>query len=396
MKTPLFRCALLIFALTSSAFAQGRSGGGRPSTGSPGLNGSSPTFPTNGINVPASAPTSIFVSGQVVLDDGTELTEPVIIQTICRGQKHNEAYSDSHGGFSFQFGDSRLGSIAAVSDASSSNAGDRLSGESSRDLGQCQLQAELAGFTSQPVELGSRGSLMNSIEVGRVPLHRLAHVDGTSISVTSALAPPAAKKAFEKALVLEKKGKLDEALKSLEKAVQIYPRYATAWYQLGRMQLLSKTNRDPQLAKHSFEQSVAADPKYVNPYDGLAQLAMFASDWHGVIDITGKLLALNPVNFPDAYYDCAVANYRLKNFEDAEKSALQGIRVDDAHQIPRLQYVVAVILLQKQNFQAASEHMQLYLHLAKDPDEIELAKKGLAEIEKSSARAQPPVIDLDK
>jgi tetratricopeptide (TPR) repeat protein len=400
MKTPLFRCALLIFfgffGLTCYAFAQGRSGGGRPSTGSPGLNGSSPTLPTNGINVPPSAPTAIFVSGKVVLDDGTELTEPAIIQTICRGQKHNEAYSDTHGGFSFQFGDSRPSSVAAVSDASSSNEGNRLSGQSSSDLGQCQLQAELAGFSSQPVELGGRAGLMNNIEVGRVPMHRLAHVDGSSISVTSALAPAPAKKAFEKGLEQARKGKLDEAQKSFEKAVQIYPRYATAWYQLGRVQLLNKTNRDPQLAKHSFEQSVAADAKYVNPYDGLAQLAMMAGDWRGVIDITGKLLSLNPVNFPDAYYDCAVANYRLKNFEDAEKSALQGIRVDEAHQIPKLQYVLAVILLQKQNYQAASEHMQLYLHLAKDPDEIELAKKGLAQIESSSARAQPPVIDLDK
>jgi tetratricopeptide (TPR) repeat protein len=393
MKTPL-RCALLIFAFTSFAMAQGRSGGGKPSTGVPGPNG--PNFPTNGIPLPPSAPTSLFVSGQVVLDDGTELTEPVIIQTICRGQKHNETYSDTHGGFSFQFGDSRPGAIAAISDASSSNAPDRSTVQSTRDLAECQLQAELAGFTSQPVELGGRSNLMSSIEVGRVPLHRLAHVDGTSISVTSALAPPPARKAFEKALALEKKGKWDEAQKSLEKAVQIYPRYATAWYQLGRLQVQNKANRDLESAKHSFEQSVAADPKYVNPYDGLAQLAMFASDWHGVIEITSKLLALNPVNFPDAYYNCAVANYRLKNFEDAEKSALQGIRVDDAHQIPKLQYVVAVILLQRQSFQAASEHMQLYLHLAKDPDEIELAKKGLAEIEKSSARAQPPVIDLDK
>jgi tetratricopeptide (TPR) repeat protein len=398
MKTPLFRCAFLLFAMTS-AWAQGRSTGGRPSTGSAGSN-ASPTFPTNGINVPPSAPTSIFVSGQVVLDDGTELTEPVVIQTICRGQRHNETYTDTHGGFSFQFGDSRPSAVASVSDASSSSVLPRPSPQSPRDLRDCQLQAELAGFTSQPVELGSRASLMSSIEVGRVPLHRLAHVDGTSISVTSALAPPPARKAFEKGLEQARKGKWDEAQKSFEKAVQIYPRYATAWYQLGRLQMLKQlqnnSNNDLQPARHSFEQAVAADPKYVNPYDGLAQLAMLAQDWRAVIDITGKLLSLNPVNFPDAYYDTAVANYYLKNFGDAEKSALQGIRVDDAHQIPKLQYILAIILLQKQNYQSASEHMQLYLHLAKQPDEIELAKKGLAEIEKSSASAQPPVIDLDK
>jgi tetratricopeptide (TPR) repeat protein len=334
----------------------------------------------------------IFVSGQVVLDDGTELTEPATIQTICRGQRRSQTYSNSRGYFSFQFGDSRSAAAASISDASSSGAPTRSISQSS-DIGECQLQAELAGFSSQPVEMGGRSGMTSNVDMGRVPLHRLAHVEGTSISVTSALAPAPAKKAFEKGLEQARKSKWDDAQKSFEKAVQIYPRYATAWYQLGWLQM---RKQDAQSAKHSFEQSVAADPKYVNPYDGLARLAMQANDWHSVIDITGKLIPLNPVNFPDAYYDNAVANCYLGNFDDAEKSALQGIRVDENHQIPKLQYLLAMILLRKQDYQAAAEHMQLYLHLATQPDDIELAKKGLAEIEKDSASAKAPAVGPDK
>ncbi|MGA8493369.1 MAG: tetratricopeptide repeat protein [Terriglobales bacterium] len=338
-------------------------------------------------------PSGVFISGQVVLDDGTELTEPAMIQTICRGQRRSQTYSNSRGYFSFQFGDSHAAESAAISDASSSSAPIRSGGQSPSEISECQLQAELAGFSSQPVEMGGRANTTSTIDVGRVPLHRLAHVDGTSISVTSALAPPAAKKAFEKGIEQAKKSKWDEAQKSFEKAVQIYPRYATAWYQLGWLQL---RKQDTQSAKHSFEQSVAADPKYVNPYDGLARIAMQANDWHGVIDITGKLISLNPVNFPDAYYDNAVANCYLGNFDDGEKSALQGIRVDENRQIPKLQYLLAMILLHRQDYQAAAEHMQLYLHLATQPDEIELAKKGLAEIEKDSASAKPPAVGPEK
>jgi tetratricopeptide (TPR) repeat protein len=338
-------------------------------------------------------PSGIFVSGQVVLDDGTELTEPAVIQTICRGQRHSQTYSNSRGYFSFQFGDSRSAAGAAISDASSSGAPTRTTTTSPSEINECQLQAELAGFSSQPVEMGGRAGMASTVDMGRVPLHRLAHVDGSSISVTSALAPPAAKKAFEKGLEQAKKSKLDEAQKSFEKAVQIYPRYATAWYQLGWLQLRKK---DTTSAKHSFEQAVAADSKYVNPYDGLAQLAMQANDWHNVIDITSKLISLNPVNFPDAYYDNAVANCYLSNFDDAEKSALQGIRVDENHQVPKLQYLLAMILLHKQNYQPAAEHMQLYLHLATQPGEIDLAKKGLAEIERDSASAKLPAVGPDK
>src|ERR1700674_4232575 len=202
MRTPFLRCAFLAFALTASALAQGRSGGGRPSFGSP---GSGPTpFPTTGMNS-SSSQSAIFVAGKVVLDDGTELTEPATIQTICKGQRHTETYSDTHGGFSFQIGDPNAGAAAALSDASSSNFGTSVTTQSRRDPRDCQLQAVLAGFTSQSVELGSRGNQLNSIDVGRVPLHRLEHVEGTSISVTNALAPPAARKALEKGREQEKR-----------------------------------------------------------------------------------------------------------------------------------------------------------------------------------------------
>jgi hypothetical protein len=70
--------------------------------------------------------------------------------------------------------------------------------------------------------------------------------------------------------------------------------------------------------------------------------------------------------------------------------------MDERHRIPKLQYLLALILLQKQNYQAASEHMQLFLSLAKQPEDLDLGKKGLAEIEKSSASAQPPAVNLNK
>src|SRR5262249_44389136 len=145
---------------------------------------------------------SIFVIGKVVLDDGGDLTEPASIQTICKGQRRTEGYSDTRGSFSFQFGEANQAS--AISDASSSNSAATLISQSPRNPRDCQLQAVLAGFTSQPVELGSHG-ILTSIDVGRVSLHRMQQVEGTSISVTNALASPAARKALEKGREEEKK-----------------------------------------------------------------------------------------------------------------------------------------------------------------------------------------------
>src|SRR5438105_6500633 len=93
---------LLALTFTLSALAQRGPGGGGggtrgPSKGAPSLPGAST------LSLPDLSPRAVFFTGKVTLDDGSPLTEPVAIQSICNGQKHTEAYSDSHGGFSFQF-----------------------------------------------------------------------------------------------------------------------------------------------------------------------------------------------------------------------------------------------------------------------------------------------------
>jgi len=324
-----------------------------------------------------------FISGKVVLDDGTALTEPVAIETLCFGSRHTVAFTDSHGAFNFQFGDPALEGNADLSDASNSMLSHQQNQQQAGNWKACQLDAVLPGFTSEVVELASRVSGMDDTDIGRVTLHRLAHVEGTSISVTSALAPGSAKKLLDKAREEEKKAQWDKAQQSLEKAVHIYPKYASAWFELGRVQM---EQHDLVSAKQSFQLSVSADPKFVDPYDGLAQLAFQTKQWPEVVDTTNKLLALNPVNFPSAYSLNGVANYYMRNFDAAEKIVRQGTKVDETHTVPKLQYLLGMILLQKGNYNEAAESLKQYLQLTKQPAEIAEAKKELGEIEKLSAK----------
>jgi tetratricopeptide (TPR) repeat protein len=322
-----------------------------------------------------------FLSGKVTLDDGSELSDPAAIQLICRGQRHTEGYTDQHGNFSFQFADPTAGAAADASDASTTMMTRSTSARDQRNWRDCEIQAVLAGYSSPVIELASRMSTLESVNLGTITLHRLEHVEGTSVSVTSLMAPSTAKKALEKARAEEKKGKWDEAQKSLQKAVQIYPKYAVAWCELGRLQI---RQNDAVSAKKSFEQSLAADSKYVNAYDGLAQLAYQANQWPQVVEVTNKLIALNPVNFPSAYFFNGVANYHLGDFDAAEKSTRQGVKVDDEHQMPKLQYLLGMILMRKHEYREASEQIQQYISIIKQPSEITEAKKQLAEIERLS------------
>jgi hypothetical protein len=335
-----------------------------------------------------------LISGKVVLDDGTEITDSAMIMTICAGSKRAVAHTDSHGGFSFEFGDRALNS-AGIADAGIDTAGGPMSNGIGRqmDWRSCEVMAELPGFTSQPIDLSSRLSNMETSDIGHLVLHRVGQVEGLTISATSAMAPKDAQKAYSKGYEKASKEKWEEAQQLLAKAVEIYPRYAVAWFDLGRVQV---HNNDAAAARHSFEQSIAADAKYVNPYRGLAQLDTQQQNWPELVTVTGKLLALNPVYFPDAWFLNALGNYYLENFKEAEKSARQGLKVDDQHHFPRLEYLLGLIQIQTQNYSEAATHVQNYLKMATQPADIADAQKQLAEINRLSASVSDPVAPQKK
>jgi tetratricopeptide (TPR) repeat protein len=252
-----------------------------------------------------------------------------------------------------------------------------------REWRACGLQAELPGYTSEIVELIARTDNRGG-NIGSIALHRIGPVEGNSISATSAAAPAEAREALEKGYEQVGKKKWDAARESFERAVQIYPQYAVAWFELGRVQMQKK---DVAAAKHSFQQSLASDSHFASPYLGLTQIAVQEQRWQDIADLTSKLIALGSVNFPDVWYFSGVANYNLMKFSAAEKSVREGLRVDPDHHVPKLEYLLSVVLMEQHDYAGAREHMQNYLHLAINPRDVEGAQATLAEINRLSASA---------
>ena len=387
MQSPHVFSLFLTLPLTLPVLAQGHPGSGA---------GKSPTTsPAIGSLPPRSQPQStisnlgrVFLSGKVVLDDGTPLTESATIQTICKGERRNEAYTDSHGNFSFEFGSRGPGSTGVgIGDAETSWSDSTGTRQSQRDWHDCELQATLPGYSSQVVELASKVSMSETTDLGRIALHRLGDVQGFTVSSTSAQAPSGARKAFEKGRDQEKKQKWEDAQRSFEKAVQLYPKYAVAWFELGCVKIQQS---DAAGAREAFNQAVGADSKFVSPYRGLAELAVRQKDWPEVAKTTDQVLALNPVSFPHAWLLNSVANYSLGNLEAAEQSARRGLKIDQSHQFPRLEYWLGMTLMHKANYREAGEHMQQFLREATQPADVEEAQKQLGEIARLSAAAPAP------
>ncbi|MGI8745996.1 MAG: tetratricopeptide repeat protein [Bryobacteraceae bacterium] len=401
----LLSCAGLV--MSAALFAQ-------PPTGSRGTpTGVSPTTPTNPTNPNSRSPTSlpnpnqqqqqmdtmqrpVYVSGKVMLDDGTPPPESLMMQLVCNGTPRSVGYTDSKGRFSIDLGNRNNSAVFA--DASEAGGygpgggfggtntigqrqGGAFGGLSERSLMGCDLQAALPGFRSDAINLGSRHSLDNP-EVGTIVLHRTANVEGLTISATSALAPKDARKAFDKGWNEIKKSKWENAEKELTKAVDTYPKYAAAWYQLGFVQ---QEQNNLEAARKSYAQSLAADSKFVSPYLQLAVLAARENNWKEVASDTDKLLRLNPVDFPQAWLYNSLANYHLQNWEASEKSARQGLELDKGHRLPKLDHLLGVLLAQKRDYAGAAEHMRNYLAVNPTGPDADLVRKQLAEVRKVTA-----------
>ena len=381
-------------APTTGGGTTGGTGTGGTTTGSGTTNlpGSTSTGPTN---TPASAntPQPIFISGRVMMEDGTPPPEPATIETVCNATTHKEGYTDSKGYFSLELGSRNSSMIADASELSPSGRMNGLTGPSGsggpgnamsperRYMG-CELQAKLGGYRSQTVPLAGRRSMDNP-DVGTILMHRIGPAEqGNTVSAVSLAAPRDAKKAYDKGLEANKKKKFGDAQSDFEKAVEAYPKYATAWYELG---MLQAGQGKLDMARSYFDKALECDPRYVQPYLQISILELQASRWQGLADATDKLVKLDPFDYPQAFYFNAVAHYNLRQFEAAEKSAVAADRLDTRHVFPQVSHLLGLILITKKDYSGAAEQFKTYLKLSPEATDAAKVRSQLAELEKVTA-----------
>jgi tetratricopeptide (TPR) repeat protein len=389
----------------SASFALSQTGGQTGGTG--GTTGGSTTtvkpapsvVPRPTIPPPTEERRPVFLSGRVMLDDGTPPTERVAIERVCNGHARRETYTDSHGQFSFQMGaeaplfqDASVGggfgaSQGALGMPNSGNPSSpnmsSLSGYTSRELMGCEIRASLAGFRSDSIPLAGR-QLFDNPEIGTIFLHRLGKVEGSRISLTTLKAPKAAKKAFERGMNLLKKHKEAEARDDFAKAVAEYPQYAEALVKLGELDMeLGHVEEAEKL----FQRAIAADRQFLPPYFDLVIIAGGKQDWKQMAEMSDRALALNAYEYPAAYYFNAVANYNLHNLAIAEKNARAARRLDSQYRIPRIDFLLANILLQRDDFAGAAQELRTYLKYVPAGPDANLARELLGKAESKVASA---------
>jgi Flp pilus assembly protein TadD len=343
---------------------------------------------------------SFFVSGRVVLDDGTPPNQRVAIESVCPTRTRSEAYTDLNGAFRFNLGgegdvqqDASVsnsfegyhapGSVANSPSAIPATATGVQGGSmSQREAMQCFLRASLAGFHSNTVALGTL-QMTGITAVPTIVLRRMQKPDKQRVSVTTLQAPPEAKKAYDHARQNIAKGQSLDAIEDLRKAIQLHPHFAEALVQLGEI-YAQQGLRDE--AERLFSESLAADPKFSPAYFDLAPIVGERADWTRMAELTDQGLALDGFQYAAGYYFNALAYYRLGDLAKAEKSARAARNLDPSHSVPNVELILASILVRHNDPAGAAEQLRTFLKFSPKSSDALRARDMLSKLE--SKRAQ--------
>jgi len=379
---------ILVFCLAMAAQRPG-STGGNPSTGSRPSTSTTPTTPQPPTGFPNTQTERqiLYVSGSVVLQDGTPPPEPVAIEKVCGGSSHKEGYTDSKGHYQIQLGQqfelqdvSESGGSGGFGMGSRSGIGNPsggLGGVNPRDLIGCELRAMLPGFQSSNVMIRVEGSF-GEIRMDTITLQRLGGGSGTTISLTTMQAPPSARKAYEKAQKDIAKENLKDAEKELDKAVQEFPKFAAAWALLG---MIHQSSKQLDQATADYTQAIASDPQYAKPYFGMAVIAANQQNWKDTVRFTEQVNRLAPLAYPEAYFFSGVASFNLGHMDDSERNIRKFLSLDTEHRRPMAVLYLGDILARKQDFAGAVEQAKAYLTIAPNAPNSPSIREKLKQLE---------------
>lgn len=337
------------------------------------LNSSSPNIADQARTSQSSQRISLL--GKVISEDGSPLTDTTTVILQCAGSERARSVADRTGDFAI--------SVTLVQTDLGQFGQQQATGSiSMQNWNECELYGDAPGYQSQALRIFGEART-GLVKVGTVVMHPLGkRPEGFAVSAISLAAPDKAKKAFEKGQEQERKGKWAAACDYFKKAVEVYPRYALAWLELGRTQL--KQN-DLANAQQSFHQATEQDPHFVEAYVQIASVAVENKQWKELADATDRIVQLSPDSGPNFFFLNSAANFNLGNVDQAESSATRGLRLDSAHKLPQLEYLYGMILARRGEYNSAITHIQTYLQLSPHAGDLQDAQSKLAELQKQAS-----------
>jgi tetratricopeptide (TPR) repeat protein len=300
--------------------------------------------------------------------DGSTIPDAVSVELLCSGRIRKRVTPYASGDFSLVLDEdnAQADDITTPRDLSGGRtvpftglAKQSVGGEDIGrfDLSGCELRATLPGYQSNLVALGPRRRLDKPV-VGPLVLRKTSD-DGPVFTANTLAAPSQARNALDEAWQQLQKPKPDyrRAVRELERAIKIYPTFAAAWHLLGVTRVALKNEAG---ARQAFNESITADPAYVEPYLELATLEARQERWQECATLVARVQQLNPY-ISYANYLGASAHFQVGNIDIAEKSAMSVFDTPDLERYPFIYYILGAIQARRGDFATASVRFRQYL-----------------------------------
>ncbi len=363
----------------------GNSSGSRQTAISPPADNT--TAPPPGSQLP------LLLFGSVVVEGGGELPSNIAIQRFCGNLPRTVAWTDAKGRFSFQWNDfdgvpleasdpgMKLTPIRNSSSTDTHMADDHTSAQrlQGSQLLNCELQASASGFRSDKIALAGVRALDNT-DMGPIILHRVRRAGGATVSATDLGASKEARKAWERGVNLLRSGRVEdheEAEKAFEKAVRIDPNFATAWVALG---FARERRLAEEKACDAFRKAIAADGKQAEALIELGLVASRHQRWTEAAQYLDRALQLNPLDYPQLWYDDALADYYVGNLGRAEKNVREAIKRASLRPEPAATRLLGLVLMSRRDWPGAEAAVAAYLRDAPDVEDWVTMQTRLEEI----------------
>ena len=312
-----------------------------------------------------------YLIGKVKLEHAALPWDPIPVSVKCDGKVRYTTHADRAGTF-------LIGSPNGAATPSSKEEAKQFTAQ----LVGCSVTASWPGFESSSLAVAKR-NLQDTPNVGTIVLNPGEAGNGFA-SATTASAPSSAMKLFEKARNEWIENKRDNAEKDLEKAVEVYPQFAEAWYQLGKIQEGAKS----ETASTSFSKALAADPKFALPYEHMALRAAQEKHWQDAVNITAKGLESLPQGTIEIWFYNALGEYQTGKLDVAQASAEKSLAMDPLHVEANTEQLLAIILRAKGDTAGALGHLESCQTYFPPGAALELIKEQIAEMKKAGGNPQ--------
>jgi Tfp pilus assembly protein PilF len=300
----------------------------------------------------------LFLTGRVV-DPGSAQLGDIQVQLRCDGQTRGQTSTDSHGNFEIHLSgpseNLRVNMLqSGLADSSGSMREPLL-------LSQCELVAHNGQFASSRLELGSPDQQEGTVNVGTLIINRPSLPGAATISVDTLKANPRARELFEKALVDEQKGRIEDARAHLQKALDSDSGFRDAWFVLAELNF--RQGRWDE-ARSGYLNALKADGSFAPANVGLAQVALQTRQWTALEHYSSLLLGSTAADQAWVWLVNGLAKLELGLVPDAQQSAIAGLRLDSAHRFPQLEYILGLALARQHVYGSALQHLENYARLA--------------------------------